>query len=249
MGPVIIDIETVGRFENLDSSVQTYLVDREMRRMENAAEAGDAQENVIANLPLNPAAGTIAAIGIWLIEEERGLVMVNNESNPEAFPTKSEHYSEDTVVFYGSEAQILSVFWNKLLEKAGPGGRYAKYPVVTFNGRAFDGPFLMLRSAIHAIKPTRNLVGYRYNLNDNCDLLEVFTFMGSLSWQHRYNLDFWCHQFGIESPKQDMDGSLVGEVWESGDLERLVRYSISDIKATAQLYLASQSLIKTLQES
>jgi len=249
VGPVVVDIETVGRFDCLSSSVQEYLIERELKRLESNGENGDAQANVIESLPLNPAAGTIAAIGLWLINEERGLVLINNEEAEDAYPTGHAQPDAQTVVYYGSEMQILKVFWAKLLEKAGPGGRYAAYPVVTFNGRHFDGPFLMLRSAVYGIKPTRNLVGYRYNLNDNCDLLEVLTLMGVLSWQHRYSLDFWCSQFGIESPKKDMDGSQVGEVWRSGDFDRLVNYSLSDIKATAELYLAAQPLIEVLQES
>jgi len=248
MGPVVVDIETAQRFETLSQPVQDYLIEREMKRMESNGEIGDAKSSVLKSLQLNPAAGTIVTIGMWLVEEHRGLVLVNNEQAQEQYPTGHIQMDADLVVYYGSEEQILRVFWSKLLEKAGPGGKFARYPVVTFNGRSFDGPFLMLRSVKYGIKPTRNLVGYRYNLNDNCDLLDVFTFMGVLSWQHRYSLDFWCHQLGIDSPKQDMDGSMVSMVWHSKDFERLVRYSLADIKATAQLYLAAQPLIEILQE-
>ncbi|HHT35967.1 MAG: ribonuclease H-like domain-containing protein [Candidatus Wallacebacter cryptica] len=249
MGPVVVDIETVGRFDSLGTSVQEYLIEREEKRLAASGETGDARANVVESLPLNPAAGTIAAIGLYLINDQRSLVLINNEENEEAFPTGHVELDPETVVYYGSEAQILRLFWAKLLEKAGPGGRYAAYPVITFNGRYFDGPFLMLRSAVNGIQPTRNLVGSRYTLSENCDLLEVLTFMGTLSWQHRYSLDFWCSQFGIESPKQDMDGSMVGEVWRSGDFERLVRYSLSDLKATAQLYEAVQPLIEVQKGS
>ncbi len=248
MGPLVIDIETAERFDNLALPVQEYLINREKQRMDQSDEIDDPKEKVIEMLPLNPAAGTIVAIGMWLVNEDRGLVLINNELDEETNPSGYTHFDQETVVVYGSEQKILEVFWAKLVEKAGYGGRNAKYPIITFNGRLFDGPFLMLRSAIYGIKPSRNLVGYRYNLNDNCDLMEALTFMGALSWQHRYSLDFWCHQFGIESPKQDMDGSQVGQVWRSGDLERLVRYSISDIRATAELYVYVKPLIESIME-
>lgn len=248
MGPLVVDIETAGQFHELTQPVQEYLIEREKRRMEEAGEGADPISRSIDNLPLNPAAGIIVSIGMWLINEEKGLVLVNNVNDQTKHPTGHTHYDEQVVVFYGSEARILEVFWAKVIEKAGTGGRRATYPIVTYNGRMFDGPFLMLRSAINGVRPTRNLIGYRYNLQDNCDLMEVLTFMGALPWQHRYSLDFWCHQFGIESPKQDMDGSQVGEVWRAGDLQRLIKYSIADIKATAQLYTMLEPMIAIMME-
>lgn len=245
MQPLVVDIETAERFDSLDIEVQKYLVDRERQQLQKSGEEADPTENVIASLPLNPAAGTIVSIGMWLVEDKRGLVLVNNQLTADKKLNGSKQFDQQTGVFYGSEAKILEVFWAKVVEKAGYGGRNARYPIITFNGRSFDGPFLMLRSTICGVKPTRNMVGYRYSLQDNCDLLEVLTFMGALSWQHRYSLDFWCHQFGIESPKQDMDGSQVGEVWRSGDLEKLIRYSIADVKATAELYKAVKPLIES----
>lgn len=249
MGPLVIDIETAERFDELCDPVKNYLVEREQRRGAEAEEPEDPATRAINALSLNPAVGTIVSIGMWLVGIERGLVLVNNEicTNPEL--KGSHRYNDHATVFYGSEAEMLSVFWAKVLEKAGRCGRNARYPLVTFNGRSFDGPFLMLRSAFHRIKPTRNMVGYRFNLSDHCDLQEVFSFMGALSWQHRYSLDFWCNLLGIVSPKQDMDGTHVGSVWESGDLDRLIQYSIADIQATAQLYVSVLPLIESIRES
>lgn len=248
MGPLVIDIETAGQFEDLPEAVQKYLVEREERRLGEVEGEEDAESNVVENLPLNPAAGIIVSIGMWLLEQQRGLVLVNNSGSQDPNLVGVRQYSEETTVFYGTESEILQVFWNKVIEKAGRGGRGANYPIITFNGRAFDGPFLMLRSTLCGIKPTRNLLGYRYSFHDHCDLQEVLTFQGALAWQHRYSLDFWCNMLGIASPKQDMDGSQVGEVWRTGDLERLIRYSLADIKATADLYLKLQPLIETLKE-
>ena len=81
------------------------------------------------------------------------MVLINNEEAEDAYPTGHAQPDAQTVVYYGSEMQILKVFWAKLL-KGRSCGRYAAYPVVTFNGRHFDGPFLMLRSAVYGIKPT-----------------------------------------------------------------------------------------------
>src|SRR5262245_60935732 len=52
-----------------------------------------------------------------------------------------------------AESVFLAEFWKAI-------ARFDRF--VTFNGRSFDGPFLMLRSAALGIAPTKNLVGYRY---------------------------------------------------------------------------------------
>lgn len=49
---------------------------------------------------------------------------------------------------------------------------------------------------------------------------------------------------GIESSKNDIDGSEVGRVfWQENDLERIARYCAQDVKALAQI------LLKMRQES
>ena len=70
----------------------------------------------------------------------------------------------------GSEKQILEKFWEFFESDS----RF-----ITFNGRQFDGPFLMIRSAINGIVPKRDLVGYRYGFHPNCDLREALNFFGT----------------------------------------------------------------------
>ncbi|MEL6276250.1 MAG: 3'-5' exonuclease, partial [Bacteroidota bacterium] len=46
---------------------------------------------------------------------------------------------------------------------------------------------------------------------------------------------------GFPSPKDDIDGSMVGRVfWEEGDVERIAHYCEKDVLATAQLFLRYQ---------
>lgn len=245
-GPLVIDIETAGRFQELPEEVQDYLVEREARRepKDKDTDTRTAAQRTADGLALNPAAGTIVCIGLHTVVDHRSLVLVNAENGDKS--VKKEPRYDDAWVFYGSEQDILAKFWQVVGEKAGPGGRGAKHPLVTFNGRAFDGPFLMLRSVVHGVKPTRNMVGYRFGLNDHCDLFEVLSFMGALSSQSRFSLDFWCRMLGVESPKSDMDGSQVGVVWESGDYDRLIQYSVADVRATAHLYAQLLPLIESM---
>ena len=94
------------------------------------------------------------------------------------------------------ETELLAQFWDVA----------KKYDsVVTFNGRGFDVPFIYLRSALLNVPISKkNWLGYRYATEPHCDLAEQFTFYsvsGRDGAARRFNLDFYCKAFGIESPK------------------------------------------------
>jgi hypothetical protein len=125
----------------------------------------------------------------------------------------------------GNEYQILEQFW-KTIEK------YEQ--IISFNGRTFDGPFLMIRSAVLGVKPSRNLVPYRYSPKDHCDLLDQLTFYGAF---RRFSLDFYCKAFGIKSPKSEgITGLSLGELYRNGEYRRIAQYCLGDTIATAELF-------------
>jgi predicted PolB exonuclease-like 3'-5' exonuclease len=136
----------------------------------------------------------------------------------------------------GTERQILEKFW-EYLDKD---DRF-----ISFNGRQFDGPFLMIRSAIRGLPPKRDLVGNRYRFHPNCDLREVLNFNGTINpRQMRFNLDLACKTFGIVSSKTDgMDGRAVETLYRAGRHEDIALYCLEDVRATCELYL---KLEKTL---
>ena len=86
-----------------------------------------------------------------------------------------------------------------------------------------------------------SLVGYRYTLRPHTDLLEAITFFGA---SRKWNLDFACKAFGVESPKEHgMDGFSVGPYYRAGRLREIALYCRRDVEATARLF---QKLQKTL---
>jgi len=58
------------------------------------------------------------------------------------------------------------------------------------------------------------------------------------AYRHYASLDLLTTIFGIPTPKDDIDGSQVAQVfYEENDLERIVQYCEKDVLAIAQLYL------------
>jgi hypothetical protein len=112
---------------------------------------------------------------------------------------------------------------------------------VTFNGRGFDVPFIYLRSALLKVPITRKeWLGYRYATEPHCDLAEQFSFYsisGRDGAARRFNLDFYCKAFGIDSPKgHGVTGLDVNRLSQEGRQREIAEYCLRDVRATVALY-------------
>jgi predicted PolB exonuclease-like 3'-5' exonuclease len=126
-----------------------------------------------------------------------------------------------------SERDLLASFWRWFAE-ARP------ELVVTFNGKRFDVPFLNLRSAIHGLEPAIVIPAEPGSRSPHFDVREA---LEGDDRRRRGSLDYFCSIFGLPSPKEIMDGSLVEQAWAEGRVEDIATYCLSDCRATAELYL------------
>jgi predicted PolB exonuclease-like 3'-5' exonuclease len=228
MKKLVIDIETVGTpWEEHDPYVREYLI-----KGMNEAEAEEEKRRGA----LSPFVGRIVTIGIVNAETGRSCAMYEVPGQTELIT----RVDGNRTLISGSEKQILEKFWQFLSKE----DRF-----ISFNGRQFDGPFLMIRSAIHGVKPKRDLVGGRYRFHPNCDLREVLNFSGTLNGrQVRFNLDLACKAFGVTSSKTEgMDGRAVETMYRAGRYEDIAIYCLEDVRATCELYLKLESTILSFE--
>jgi hypothetical protein len=72
------------------------------------------------------------------------------------------------------------------------------------------------------------------------DTLELWKFG---DYKHYTSLDLLATLFGISSPKDDIDGSMVHQIyWETQDLARIAKYCEKDVLTIVQLYLRYNGL-------
>jgi len=105
------------------------------------------------------------------------------------------------------------------------------------NGKEFDFPYLCRRMIIHGMKlpSVLNLSGKKPWEVPHIDTMELWKFGEYKSF---ISLNLLAHTLGIPTPKDDIDGSQVGEVyWSQGDLPRIVTYCQKDVATVAQVYL------------
>jgi DNA polymerase elongation subunit (family B) len=210
---IVFDIETTGfPLGSFDEVQQQYL----MKFSETEAE----REEAIRKLNLSALTAQVIAVGMLNPETNAGKVFYQSDE-------KETWTSDDGGIEYvaQTEVEILKSFWETIQ-------RYDQF--ITFNGRSFDCPFLMLRSALLGIKPTRNLMPYRYSSKEHCDLLEQLTFYGVA---RKYNLDFFCKAFDLPTPKdKGFTGLDLAEMFKEKRNREIAEYCMGDVRATAALY-------------
>jgi 3'-5' exonuclease len=213
MNRLVFDIETLAfPLEQFDEVQQEYLL--------RFAQDDEQRTEALQKLNLYPLTARIIAIGLLNPDTNHGKILYQAD-------TREQRISDDGQIEFlsGTESDLLAGFWDVVT-------KYDQF--ITFNGRAFDCPFIMLRSAICGVQPTRNLNPYRYDSRIHCDLLDQLSYYGATK---KFNLDFYCKQFGIESPKSHgISGLDMGTLFAQERFKEIAEYCLGDIKATALLF-------------
>jgi len=225
MGTLVFDIETVGRpFAEFDDITRQILLDglsAEEKLLQEAEQHVAAQQK----LGLSALTGQVAAIAVLDADTGKGAVYFQA-------PGQQIDEKDEAGVRYCSmsEEDILKQFWQL-------SAKYNEF--ITYNGRCFDVRFMMLRTAVHKMRPTVNLLANRYvnsqGMTKHIDLYDQFTFYGAL-YGKGMKLHMCCQAFGIETPKSEGDGSQVQAMFDKGRFQDIARYNMADVRATTALY-------------
>lgn len=135
--------------------------------------------------------------------------------------------------FSGDEIQLLKDF-KSLLETH---FNRPQHVLCAHNGKEFDFPFIARRMIINRIDiPAKlNLFGKKPWEVPHLDTLELWKFG---DYKHFTSLKLLTHILDIPSPKDDIDGSEVRDVfYNEKDIDRIIRYCEKDAVAVAQVFL------------
>lgn len=214
-----LDIETVPALGPDDAGYEAVA--------SKAEEKGVTPETWMS---LCPPLASVVCIGLTMVEspagigcDERNVVLYDEtlfDRTPEVVGV--ELYG------YEGEAALLGKF-------AEVSQRIERF--VTYNGRGYDFPVLVHRSAALGVqfgkRAWQAFQEYRYKPDIHIDLLDVMTGHGAAV---RVSLNAMCIAYGIDSPKADFQGSSVLEMVRGGNVDDLVTYNIGDCQATLELY-------------
>jgi 3'-5' exonuclease len=224
---IVFDIETVGEdFDALDKTTQDSLTRWIEKDADDKEEYSRLLDDLKDGLGFSPLTGQIVAIGVLDVHLGKGGVYY------QAPGQKAARFEEEGMTFESmTEEQLVRKFWDIARE----------YDVfITFNGRTFDVPFLMVRSAVHGVRPTKNLMAGRYLYQQHAqaihvDLLDQLSFYGAS--RRKGTLHLWSRAFGIKSPKSEgITGDDVAHLFKKKKFAEIAKYNVGDLRATKELY-------------
>ncbi len=210
---LFLDIETVPLYKSYSDMPENLmkLWDAKAEKLAKQGEEKTAEE-------LYPRAGIYAEFG-------KIICISVGFMNSAEFRLKS---------FYGDDEKILLEEFSALLNSH---YNTPQHLMCGHNGKEFDFPYIARRLLINGLPLPRilNLQGKKPWEVQHLDTMDLWRFG---DYKHYTSLNLLSSIFDIPSPKDDIDGSQVGEVyWKENDLERIVKYCQKDTLAVAQLLL------------
>lgn len=228
MARLIFDIETAGEdfdtFDEVTKKSLTWWVDKVGLSEEKYEHE---IEKVKGETVFSPLTGEVVAIG--MLDDSTGKGAVYFQAPGEKIGVVEEGnatYKQMT------ESEILENFWRVANE-------YEEF--VSFNGRTFDVPYMMIRSAINDVKPSKDLMRGRYLYQHDrsavhVDLADQLTFYGATPRKGR-SLHMFTRAFGIESPKGgEVSGDNVTEMFREKKYLEIAKYNMKDLEATKGVF-------------
>lgn len=232
-----LDIETVRNWKTWDDVPQD-MKDSWVKHSSYKYPELDPSESYLKWASLYPEYAKIVCITILAINEKKSSFdfITTGESKPE------KPY-EKPVSFYGHhEATVIENFleWNNVQES-----QY--YAFVGHSINNFDIPFMATRLMMHGHKVIPSLTTYGVKPWDNRHKdTNTMWRQGNFMTLRVSSLRTCCACMGIESPKDDIEGSQVSEVyWSEGDagLKRIMTYCEKDTIAAVRLFLKLEPLM------
>lgn len=132
--------------------------------------------------------------------------------------------------FAGHDENIILQEFCSLLKRQPP-----NLSLCAHNGKEFDFPYLCRRMLINGISLPKQLemAGKKPWEINHLDMMELWKFGDYKSYT---SLNLLTEIFNIPTPKDDIDGSMVGHTyWHEEDLPRICAYCQKDVIATAQV--------------
>ncbi len=218
---LFLDIETTSQkahYSELSEKMQA-LWDRKASYLKN--DDSRTSEELYQRAAIYAEFGKIVCISVGIVNENEGITQLRLKS------------------FFGhDETKILFEFRQLIVKSFNTTDKF----LCAHNGKEFDYPFIARRMLVNGITlpALLDIAGKKPWEISLLDTMELWKFG---DFKHYTSLNLLTEIFDIPSPKDDIDGSMVGKVyWQDNDIERIAHYCEKDVTAVTQLYLRMNNL-------
>ncbi|MBK9405521.1 MAG: 3'-5' exonuclease [Ignavibacteria bacterium] len=214
---LVLDIETVPQYssyDQLDENWQKLWTKKMNNYIKNDVTAADVYDRA----GIYSEFGKIICISV-------GYFVFDKNDNEYSFRLKS-FYGDDEKIILNEFSELLNTKYNT-----------DAHLLCGHNSKEFDFPYIARRCLINGLPIPSNLdnSGKKPWEIKHLDTMDLWKFGDYKSYT---SLNLLAAVFGINSPKDDIDGSQVWSVyWIDKDLERIKTYCQKDVVTVAQLLL------------
>lgn len=212
---LFLDIETVPKYSKYSDvpEIERKLWDKKSTYFRTPEQSGS---DVYPRAGIYAEFGKIICISVGFIHSEGGQRKVRIKS------------------FSGDDEKILI---NEFIKMLLTFGERKEFSLCAHNGKEFDFPFLARRMLINriVIPEILDVAGKKPWEVKFIDTLDLWKFG---DYKHYSSLDLLAYIFGIPSPKDEIDGSMVADYYyEKKDLHRIISYCQKDVVTVIQLIM------------
>lgn len=227
---LFIDIETVPLHPSLNNADETT-VELWEQKSKHLRKEGESAEEVYGKAGLWAEFGRIICLSMGFVFTRDGKKQLR---------IKSFYHNDERQLLVEASVQMEQFFAKRKQ------GRLCAH-----NGKEFDFPYIARRMLINGIELPHilDVAGKKPWEVPFLDTMDLWRFG---DYKYYTSLKLLAHVFGIPSPKDDLDGSMVADVYyNEQNLERIVRYCEKDVLAIAQLMLKykGESDVECMEEA
>lgn len=223
-GMLFLDIETVSivsEFDKLSDTMQDFWTKKARTWL-----SGDAKKDVAAVSQMYQDKAAIFAEFGKIICISIGYVHYDNQAETSTFRLKS-CYGDD-------EKAVLTEFFN-IINKSFNRQDYHRF--CGHNIKEFDIPYICRRAVINQLPlpDILNVAGKKpWEVKHFVDTLEEWKYG---DFKNYTSLALLAEILGLPTPKDDIDGSMVGNIyWNEGNLDRIRAYCQKDVVTVARIF-------------
>ncbi|WP_226063439.1 3'-5' exonuclease [Kaistella polysaccharea] len=208
---LFLDIETVPQFGHWDELAETdqYLWDKKTKFQRK--DEFTAEEFYQERGGIMAEFGKIICISVGILEKSERLLIKS---------------------FYGDDEKKLLEEFGEIFNRP----KLREVVLCAHNGKEFDFPWIARRFLINGMRPPApfQMFGKKPWEIPHLDTLELWKFGDYKSF---ISLELLAHVFGIPTPKDDIDGSMVSSIYHiEKDLFRIVQYCEKDVLTLANVF-------------
>lgn len=224
---MFLDIETVSQLPSYNELNESWkLLWNKKADILLRNKEGESPESIYSRAAIYAEFGKIVCISCGIMQQQDGIKKLSVKS------------------FSGTDEKVLlEDFCTMLTKWTAEDNKY----LCAHNGKEFDFPYICRRLIINRLA-TPHILQIAGKKPWEVKLLDTMELWKFGDFKNYTSLDLLAHSLDIDTPKDDIDGSMVGEVfWKENNIERIVHYCQKDVLTIVQVYLRlmGESLLDT----